>query len=371
MLEQWLSDRAQRFESSGIRRMFDLSKSMKDPVNLSIGQPDFDVPEEVKQACIAAIEQGRNGYTMTQGISELREKLQQRINSDYPGQDRRLMITSGTTGALVLAFMSVVNPGDEVILMDPYFVMYPPLVELVGGVAKIIDADRNFQVDVSRVEQAITSRTKLIVLNSPSNPTGVVIRPEVVKAIAELAHRKNVLLISDEIYRHFCFDGNFDSPAAHNRNVLVIDGFSKSHGMTGWRIGFCHGPVELIETMNKLQQFTFVCAPHPVQWGAIAALDCDMTRFVTSYRHKRDRIVAGLKDQFELVLPDGAFYAFPKTPWGSSHEFVQACVEENLLVIPGKIFSRHDTHFRISYAAEDRVIDRGLEILNKVALRGR
>ncbi len=370
MPEQWLSDRAQRFESSGIRRMFDLSKSMKDPVNLSIGQPDFDVPDEVKDACIAAITQGRNGYTITQGISELREKLQRRVDAQFPGQDRRLMITSGTTGALVLAFMSVVNPGDEVILIDPYFVMYPPLVELVGGVAKIIDADRDFQVDLDRVERAINPKTKLIVLNSPGNPTGVVARPETVQALAELAQRRNILLISDEIYRHFCFDGAFHSPAAHNRNVLVIDGFSKSHGMTGWRIGFCHGPVELIETMNKLQQFTFVCAPHPVQWGAIRALDCDMTRYVTTYRNKRDRVVAGLKDRFELVLPDGAFYAFPKAPGGNGTDFVQACVENNLLIIPGKIFSQHDTHFRISFAADDRVIDRGLEILNKLARHG-
>lgn len=370
MPQSWLSDRAQRFESSGIRRMFDLSKTMKDPVNLSIGQPDFDVPDSVKQACIAAIQEGKNGYTLTQGIGELREKLQAQVDADYPGQDRRLMITSGTTGALVLAFMSVVNPGDEVILIDPYFVMYPPLVELVGGVAKILDARPDFQVDLSRVESAITPKTKLIVLNSPGNPTGVNAHPEIVRGLAELAERRNILLISDEIYRHFCFDDEFHSPAVHNRHVLVINGFSKSHGMTGWRIGYCHGPVELIETMNKLQQFTFVCAPHPVQWGALAALDCDTSQYVTSYRKKRDRVVAGLKDRFELVTPHGAFYAFPKAPWGKGTEFVQACVENSLLVIPGNIFSRHDTHFRIAFAAEDHVIDRGLEILNKLAKRG-
>ena len=370
MSERWLSQRAQRFESSGIRRMFDLAKTMKNPVNLSIGQPDFDVPEPVKEACIDAIRAGRNGYTITQGIPELRDKFALRIEHEYPGQDRQVMITSGTTGALVLAFMAVVNPGDEVILLDPYFVMYPPLVELVGGQAKILDATSDFQVDLDRVEQAITPKTKLIVLNSPGNPSGVVAKPHVIKALAEIAARHDVLLISDEIYSHFCFDEPFQSPAQSNRNVLVIDGLSKSHGMTGWRLGYCHGPAELIETMTKLQQFTFVCAPQPVQWAALAALDYDTHAYIATYRTKRDRIVAGLRDRFDLVVPDGAFYAFPRVPWGTDAEFVQACVQANLLVIPGSIFSRRNTFFRISFAADDRVIDQGIEILNRVAVRG-
>src|SRR5262249_29509444 len=149
----------------------------------------------------------------------------------------------------------------------------------------------------------------------------------------------------------------------------VIDGFSKSHGMTGWRLGFAHGPRRLIGEMIKLQQFTFVCAPSMVQWAGVTAWDTDVSNYVADYRRKRDRIYDGLKDRFEVVRPGGAFYVFPKAPWGTGSEFVAEAIRNLLLVIPGNVFSAQDTHFRISYAAEDRTIDRGIEILNRLARR--
>lgn len=367
MRANWIADRALRFESSGIRRVFELAATMRDPVNLSIGQPDFDVPDEVKDACVAAIREGRNGYSLTQGIAPLRARLAEHVGRQYPGQERSILVTSGTSGALVLAFLAAVNPGDEVILFDPYFVMYRPLVEMVGGTAVLIDTFPDFQIDPERVKQAITPRTKVIVLNSPANPTGVVAGPDETRGLAELAARHGVLLISDEIYRDFHYDGPVASPATHNPDVLVIDGFSKSHGMTGWRLGFAHGPAEWIEAMMKLQQYTFVCAPQPVQWAGLAALDCDMSPRIKDYQQKRDRVVEGLRGYYELTKPGGAFYAFPRVPRGSDTEFIEAAVKENLLVIPGNIFSRHTTHFRISFAADDRVLDRGIEILRKLA----
>jgi aspartate aminotransferase/aminotransferase len=356
-------------ESSGIRKVFDLARSLKDPVNLSIGQPHFDVPDAVKAAAKDAIDRGRNAYTVTQGIPELRQRIADDVRRDFGHAEREVLVTSGTSGGIVLALLCTVNPGDEVIVFDPYFVMYPHLVALAGGVPKFVSTYPDFQIDVDRVRAAITPRTKAILVNSPANPTGVVAAADHLRDLAALAREKNVLLISDEIYRAFCYDEPFASPVKHNEDVLVIDGFSKSHGMTGWRLGFAHGPRRLIEEMTKLQQFTFVCAPSVVQWAGVAAWDTDVSAHVADYRRKRDRISDGLKDRFEIVRPGGAFYVFPKAPWGGGGEFVTEAIRNSLLIIPGNVFSRQDTHFRISYAAEDRTIDRGVEILNRLARR--
>ena len=362
-----ISKRTQRIDSSGIRKVFDLARSLKDPVNLSIGQPDFDVPEAVKQAGIQAIQDGYNGYTPTQGLPRLREKIQAAIDAEYGHDDRQVFVSSGTSGGLVLAMQALVNPGDEVLLFDPFFVMYEPLVQLVDGVPVLIDTYPDFSIDLGKVEAAITEKTKLIILNSPSNPTGYVPSRAEVEALGKLCLEKNIVLISDEIYRQFDYDGDFISPASVNPNTLVIDGFSKSHAMTGWRLGMVHGPSEIISTMLKVQQYSFVCAPQPAQWAGMEAMDVDITPYVDLYRTKRDRLVEALSAKYEMVKPGGAFYLFPKSPWGTGSEFVAEAIENNLLIIPGNIFSQKDTHFRISYAASDEIIDRGIEILLQLA----
>lgn len=366
MSHPWLADRMAHFDSSGIRKVFDLAAKMKNPINLSIGQPDFAVPEAIQNAAIEAIRSNKNGYSQTQGIAPLREKLLERARRDY-GHDRDLFITSGTSGGLVLAMLAIANPGDEVIVFDPYFVMYPSLVKLTGAKLVPIDTYPDFRIDVDRVRAAITPKTKAILFNSPANPTGVTATEAEIRDLAQLAAEKNVALVSDEIYRAFIYDEPFISPAKFNPQTIVIDGFSKGYGLTGWRLGFAHGPPEVIQAMAKLQQYTFVCAPQPFQWAGIAALDVDMTPHINDYRRKRDRIVAGLGDLYELAKPGGAFYAFPKAPWGTGTEFVAAAIERELLVIPGGIFSGRDTHFRISYAAPDQVIDRGVEVLRSIA----
>lgn len=363
----WIADRTRAFDSSGIRKVFDLAAKMKDPINLSIGQPDFDVPEPVKAACIDAIQAGKNSYSVTQGLAQLREKLQAKIDAQYGHRDRKVLVSSGTSGGLSLTMWSLVNPGDEVIVFDPYFVMYTALTQLVGGVPVIIDTYPDFRIDLNKVAAAITPRTKLILLNSPANPTGVIASREEMQGLARLAAEKNIALLSDEIYSSFCYDAPFDSPARYNDRTIVIDGFSKSHGMTGWRLGFVHGPAEVIDTMVKLQQYTFVCAPTPVQWAGLTAMDIDTSSYMTAYRRKRDLIVQGLSDLYDLTTPGGAFYAFPKAPRGSGSQFVAQAIENNLLIIPGNIFSQRDTHFRISYAAADETIARGIDVLRRLA----
>jgi aspartate aminotransferase len=363
----WIADRTRAFDSSGIRKVFDLAAKMKDPINLSIGQPDFDVPDEIKDACIGAIKAGKNSYALTQGMPVLREKLQARIDAEYGHADRKVFVASGTSGGLALAMLSLVNPGDEVIVFDPYFVMYTSLTQLAGGKPVIVDTYPDFRIDLAKVAAAITPRTKMILLNSPANPTGVIASEKEVRGLAELAAERNVALLSDEIYRSFCYDAPFVSPATFNDKTIVIDGFSKSHGMTGWRLGFVHGPAAVIDTMVKLQQYTFVCAPQPVQWAGAVAMDVDMSRYVADYKRKRDLIVSGLADKYEITRPGGAFYVFPKSPRGSGGEFVAEAIKHNLLIIPGNIFSTKDTHFRISYAAADETIERGIEVLRKLA----
>ena len=363
----WLAQRTAAFDSSGIRRVFDLAATLKDPINFSIGQPDFDVPDPVKQACIAAINEGKNSYSQTQGIAPLRDKLQTQIDQQFGHGNRKVFITSGTSGGLVLSMFAMVDPGDEVIFFDPFFVMYPPLIKLVGGVPVPIDTYPDFKIDVQKVADAITPRTKMILLNSPSNPTGILATEQEQRDLAKLAAEKGIALVSDEIYSRFCYAERFISPTEFNDQTIVIDGFSKSHAMTGWRVGFVHGPTEVIETMTKLQQYSFVCAPQPAQWGALAAVDVDVDEYRLAYRDKRDRIIDALKDDYEIEIPGGAFYIFPKVPWGTGTQFVEAAIAAGLLIIPGGIFSRHDTHFRISYAASDATIERGIEVLKRLA----
>ncbi|QVL33154.1 aminotransferase class I/II-fold pyridoxal phosphate-dependent enzyme [Telmatocola sphagniphila] len=362
-----ISARNGRIAVSGIRKVFELGKSLKNPVDFSIGQPDFDVPEVAKEAAIAAIRRGGNTYTVTQGIPELRSKISEEVATRLPGQEREVLITSGVSGALQLAILATVDPGDEVILFDPYFVAYPHMVTLAEGKSVFIDTYPDFQIDVAKVEAAITPRTKVILFSSPANPTGVVLQREIVKQLALLAKERNILLISDEIYRHFHYEGVCPSAAEYDPNVLVVDGFGKSYGMTGWRMGFAHGPKAIIQEMAKLQQFTYVCAPSMAQQGALAAMDWNPAEMVKAYARKRDIIVNGLKDRYEICPPSGAFYVFPKCPFGTALEFVQKAIQEQVLIIPGSVFSQRDTHFRISYATKEETLYRGIEILNRLS----
>ncbi|QEH35405.1 Putative N-acetyl-LL-diaminopimelate aminotransferase [Aquisphaera giovannonii] len=370
MNDAWLADRMTQIDASGIRKAFEMARAMKDPIDLSIGMPYFDVDDAIKDAAFDAIREGRNQYSVTLGIPELREA----IRGSFAGlghADRDVIVTAGTAGAMLLALIATVNPGDEVIVFDPYFVMYRHQATMAGGVTVVVDTYPDFRIDPAKVAAAMTPRTKAVIVNSPNNPTGVVASTEDMRALALLCKERGILLISDEVYRSLCFDGEARSPAEWNEDVLVVDGFSKALGMTGWRLGYAHGPSRLIQEMAKLQQFTFVCAPTPLQFGVARVLAggkaLDSSSQVEAYSRKRDMVVEALSGLYELTRPAGAFYVFPKAPRGTASEFCAEAIRRELLVIPGNVFSRRDTHFRISYATSDDTLKRGLDVLRSLA----
>lgn len=385
--DRFITDKIRKIDASGIRRVFDLAAKLDDPINLSIGQPDFDVPDAIKGAACDAIGKGMNRYTQTQGIAELRDVVGKRLAQEFPGTlgggaeglnaDTGLVITSGVSGGLLLTLMTCVGPGDEVLIPDPYFVMYKHLVTLAGATAVYVDTYPDFQTTAARLEAKITDRTKLVLFNTPSNPTGVVAAEQVCKDVVELCERRDLLLVSDEIYDEFCYEkidrggvARCPSPLSVSPNALVLRGYSKTYGMTGWRLGYAAGPKAIIDQMTKLQQYSFVCAPSMVQVAGALALGVDMSGHVDAYRAKRDRVVERLSPHYELTRPGGAFYAFPKVPEHlglTGQEFVEKAIAKNLLMIPGNVFSERDTHFRISYATDGKTLDRGLDVLVELA----
>jgi aspartate/methionine/tyrosine aminotransferase len=401
-MSRLLSSRSREVDASGIRRVSDLAKSMPGAVNLSIGQPDFAVPEAIKDAAVAAIRNNQNGYTANPGLDPLRAKIAERLGHELgwsvaaPGKPGRsgLIVTGGTSGAILLACLAVLSPGDEIIVPDPYFIIYPQIAAMCGARAVLCDTYPDFRMTAERIERLITPRTKMVLLNSPGNPSGVVMSSAEVRAVWELCRARNVLLLSDEIYDEFCFSearterpvsggpglpadrGLCPSPArveGAEEGVLLVRGFGKTWGCTGWRLGYAAGPMAVIEAMIKFQQHTFVCAPTPLQHGVIAALDHPMDEVVERYQARRDRVMAALSPHTRVQSPGGAYYAFVEVPERlgmTAQQFCDRLIEDQVLVIPGNVFSRRDTHFRLSFACEDGKLARGLDVIAR-RLQGR
>jgi aspartate/methionine/tyrosine aminotransferase len=387
-----IADRSRAIDASGIRRIFALAATLDNPINLSIGQPDFPVPDNVRAAASDAIASGVNGYTPTQGHPALLERicawLKTDLDWDAPAVGRSsdssaaTFVTSGTSGALQLAFMALLNPGDECIIGDPYFVSYPHLATMCGATAIKVDTYPDFRLTAERVEPLINSKTKFVLLNTPSNPSGVTLTKQECADLRDLCAAKGVLLISDEIYDEFVFsDGltdacandasikRFPTPArgaSASESVLLIRGFGKTYGCTGWRLGYASGPRAVIDEMAKLQQYTFVCAPSALQAGAVACFDADMRPIVADYESRRDMILDKLGGLTHIASPSGAFYAFVEVPAHlemTGSEFAEKLIEHKVLVIPGGAFSERDTHFRISFATEASKLRSGLDII--------
>ena len=365
-----LAARVSRIDSSGIRRIFDLARSLKDPINLSIGQPDFDVPAPVKEAAIAAIRAGRNTYTQTQGTPELRAQLlaEEQAFTGRAWAADEILVTSGVSGGLFLALLALVDDGDEVLIPDPYFVMYKHLVALFGGRPVYLDTYASgFVPDADAIARAITPRTRVLLLNSPANPTGRIIPRADLERIAAVCARHGITVVSDEIYRHFAYEPMVSMGGIHERTV-VLCGHSKTYGMTGWRLGYACGPRAVIAAMTKVQQYSFVCAPSVTQAAALACPTVDLGPAIGAYRAKRDLMAGLLGRRFEVAPPDGAFYLWVKAPAGhTGSSFVDLAIANNCLIIPGGVFSERDTHFRVCYTVADDRLRQGADLLCRLA----
>ena len=367
-MKKLLAERTKAIDSSGIRKIFSLAAEMESPVDLSIGQPDFDVPEPVKEAAKKAIDEGFNRYTVTRGLPELREAVMERYRRRGVNAEDSFIV-SGTSGGILLSFAVTLDPGDEIVIPDPYFVMYKHLANFLGAKPVYLDTYPDFKIRRDRLEACMSEKTKVIMLNSPTNPTGAVMDWEEIRMVAEVARQYDLLVISDEIYDIFQYDSPARSIGEIYPKTLVLNGFSKFAAMTGWRVGYALGPRELIDAMVEVQQYSFVCAPSMAQRAALVALELDTTRQVDLYRRKRDMIYEGLKDRFDVRKSAGAFYSFPGTKSGQGDKFVEEAIKNNLLIVPGSVFSERGTHFRISFASSESELERGIEILNRLADR--
>ena len=251
-----LADRTLQVKPSGIRKIFELAASVKDPIDFSIGQADFDVPEEVKEAAIQAIRDGFNRYSVTQGDAELNALIKQTVKERYGYDPGASFVTAGVSGGLLLAYLVLLNPGDEILIPDPHFVMYKVLADIIGAKAVSYDVHPDFRIRREALDGAITEKTKVLLVNSPSNPTGHVCDQEELKIAADFARQHDLTVISDEIYDGLVYDGEYHSISEFYDRTVLLSGFSKTYGMPGWRIGYAVGPEQILDPMKTFQQFT-------------------------------------------------------------------------------------------------------------------
>lgn len=379
MYEKFLSKHVQTIKPSGIRKYFDLASEMKGVISLGVGEPDFDTPWHIREAAIYSIESGKTHYTANQGLLELREEIchyaKRRFNLDYDPVDN-VIVTVGGSEAIDIAIRSIVDPGDEVILMEPCYVAYTPSVELVGGIPVHIKLDHkdHFKLTPEKLKAAITPKTKAILLNYPSNPTGGVMTKEDYAKIVPILKEHEIIVISDEIYAELTYDGSFCSPANFEEikdQVIIISGFSKAYAMTGWRLGYVLANETFTKAMNKIHQYIIMSAPTAAQYGAIEAMrngDIHVAEMRESYMTRRNFITKGFnRIGLPTHLPQGAFYIFPdiRSTGLTSDEFcVQLLEQQKVACVPGSAFGDAGEGFiRVSYAYS---IDHIREAINRI-----
>ena len=365
--EQKVNRQLKTVKPSGIRRFFDIANEMENVISLSVGEPDFPTPWHVREAGIASLEKGRTRYTPNRGFAQLREEisrfLQRHYQIDYDPATQ-VLVTVGGSEAIDLCMRSLINPGDEVIIPEPSFVCYVPIAQMAGGVPVIVEtrAEDSFKLTAEALEEKITEKTKLLVLPFPNNPTGAVMRREELEAIARVVEHHDLMVLSDEIYAELTYGDAphvaFSSLPGMAERTVLVNGFSKTYSMTGWRLGYAAGPKEVIALMTKLHQFAIMSAPTTSQYAAIEALrngDEDVNEMRTQYDMRRRLIVSELnKMGLTCFEPEGAFYVFPsiKGTGLSSQEFCEKLIySKHVAVVPGDAFGAGgEGYVRISYS---------------------
>ena len=361
-----LSDTIVQIEPSGIRKFFDIVSEMKDAISLGVGEPDFDTPWHIREEGIYSLEKGRTFYTSNAGLKELKQEisryLYRRFDVSY-NPDSEIMVTVGGSEAIDIAMRAMLDPGDEVLIPQPSYVSYVPCARLAGGVPVIIELEEKdqFKLTAEKLREKITDRTKILVLPFPNNPTGAIMHREDLQAIAEIVLEKDLFVISDEIYSELTYSGTHVTiaslPEMRDRTVL-INGFSKSYAMTGWRLGYAAAPHMILEQMLKIHQYAIMCAPTTSQYAAVSALrdgDKDVEYMRESYNQRRRFVLNAFQEMgLDCFEPLGAFYTFPSIKrFGiTSDEFANRFLrEEKVAVVPGTAFGACGEGFlRVSYA---------------------
>lgn len=348
--------RCKSIQLSEIRKMFDITA--EDAINLSLGEPDFDTPLHIREAVKTALDKSFTHYTPNKGIIELREAISCKLGDEnkIEADPESIIVTVGASEALHISLQALINSGDEVLIPDPGFLSYDPCVKLAEGkmIPVGLNEENEFRMTADDVLEKVSEKTKAIILNSPANPTGSIMKKEDIRGIAEIADDHNIFLISDEIYEKIIYEGKHHSPRKYTENAITINGFSKTYAMTGFRIGYVAAKPEVIEEMLKIHQYNAACASSLSQMAGLEALtgpqDC-VNEMLTEFKRRRDLVVKRLnKMGIRIKAPKGAFYVFPKVP--NSQEFVNEAIKKGVIIVNGSSFGKcGEGHFRISYAA--------------------
>lgn len=365
-MRNFLSDKVTALKPSGIRKFFDIVNEMKDAISLGVGEPDFDTPWHIRDEGIYALERGRTFYTSNAGLKDLREEIANYIKRTQGinyNPDNEILVTVGGSEAIDIGLRAIINPGDEVIIPQPSYVSYEPCAILAGAKPVIINlkAENEFRLKPDELLNAITDKTKILILPYPNNPTGAIMEKEDLEAVARIIKEKDILVMSDEIYAALTYKGKHVSIASLDgmkERTILINGFSKAYAMTGWRLGFACAPKEITAQMTKIHQYAIMCAPTTSQYAAVSALrngDNDVEMMRQSYNQRRRFLLNAFKEMgLECFEPYGAFYVFPciKEFNMTSEEFAtKLLMEEKVAVVPGTAFGECGEGFvRISYA---------------------
>jgi len=368
---------AYEMKPSGIRKFFDIAQKLEGIISLGVGEPDFQTPWSIRRAAITALEKGKTVYTSNAGLIELRKSISRYVNRKIGVQynpENEIIVTVGGSEAIDLAIRAIVEQGDEVLIVEPCFVCYTPIVELTGGTAIPIETklENNFRLTAQELKEKITDKTKLLILPFPNNPTGAVMRKQHLEEIAEVLKGTNIMVLSDEIYAELTYDGQHCSITqidGMKERTILINGFSKAFAMTGWRLGYLAGPEEIVTHMLKIHQYAIMSSPTISQYAAIEALencDKDVDKMVAEYDRRRRFLVDGFnKLGLECFNPEGAFYVFPsiKSTGLTSTEFAEQLVfSQKVAVVPGNAFGECGEGFvRVSYAYSLNHIKEGLK----------
>ncbi|MBE2193068.1 MAG: aminotransferase class I/II-fold pyridoxal phosphate-dependent enzyme [Anaerolinea sp.] len=384
-MRNFISERVKSVPPSGIRRFFDIAATMDDVISLGIGEPDFVTPSTILNAGIESLRRGDTHYTSNSGTVELRRALSGYVARLYGIEyhpEHEILVTVGVSEALYLAMTAILDPDDEVIIPEPCFVAYAPEVSLAGGTPITVPTffEHNFEVEPEDIRKAITTQTKAILLGYPNNPTGAVMPRHKLEAIAQIAEQHDLMIISDEIYDRLVYGTEhvqFATLAGMRDRTLVLSGFSKSHAMTGWRIGYAVGSPDMIAAMRKIHQYTIMSAPTTAQVAALEALsrgEPDVSAMREEYDRRRKLIVSGFNSLgLTCFEPKGAFYAFPRITASGMDEntFAETLLqEERVAMIPGSAFGKSGIGYaRASYATAYEKIEQALERLHRFMLR--